>query len=104
MPNKSSSRLALPTGGAARLFRVPSYGDCNWVVVAASSPKAACLESLFSGGSSALLTHSGGLTWPDARGEVLAVATLAHGGAVGLAFPSQAAALRCKARLEGGAP
>lgn len=102
MPNNSSSRLALPAGGAVRLFNVPSCG--GWVVMAASSPEAACLESLFSGGSSALLTHDEGLTWPDARGEALAVATLAHGGAVGLAFPSQAAALRCKSRLEGGAP
>ena len=52
--------------------------------------------------SSRLLLPPGG-TWPDRKGEALAMAVLARGGAVGLAFASVADALACKRRLEGKA-
>jgi len=97
-------RLTLPEGGAARLFAVPDMPGFSWGVVVAARPERARLESLARlGGSSALLTHDEGLTWPNQRGEALARATLAHGGTVALAFATLADALGCKARLEGGA-
>lgn len=104
MPNPVPNRLTLPAGGAARLFSLPDCRAFSWAVVVANRPEAARLESLYRrGGQSALLTHDEGLTWPDTRGEALAAATLAHGGAVALAFHTLADALECKGRLEGGA-
>lgn len=104
MPETSSPRLTLPAGGAARLFNVSDCPGFAWAVVVASRPEAARLESLNRRGAlSALLTHDEGLTWPNTRGEALAAATLLHGGAVALAFVTLADALRCKARLDGGA-
>lgn len=104
MHDTGSIRLALPMGGAARLFSLPDLPGFAWVVVAAAIPEAARLESLTRrGGASALLTHDEGLAWPNRKGEALAVAMLAQGGAVALAFRTLADALACKARLEGGA-
>ena len=70
----------------------------------AADPEWARFDSLRRpGGLSALVTHDPGETWPDRKGEALAMAVLARGGAVGLAFASVADALVCKRRLEGGA-
>ena len=70
----------------------------------AADPERARLDSLRQpGGLSALVTHDPGGTWPDRKGEALAMAVLARGGAVGLAFASVDAALACKRRLEGKA-
>lgn len=99
-----NARLALPKGGAARLFSLPDMPGFSWAVVVATRPEAARLESLTRRGAfSALLTHDEGLAWPNRQGEALARATLAQGGTVALAFATLADALGCKARLEGGA-
>jgi hypothetical protein len=101
---QDKTRLTLPPGGGARLFSLPDYPGSPWVVICATTPEAARLESLRRrGGTSALLTHDEGLSWPNLRGEALAAATLAQGGAVALAFLTLADALACKTRLEGGA-
>lgn len=105
MIDEHSSRLMLPPGGAARLYSLLTAADCRWCVMVACDPVRARLDSLRRpGGLSALVTHDPGGTWPDRKGEALAMAVLARGGAVGLAFASVADALACKRRLEGGAP
>jgi len=97
----SISRLTLPPGGAARLYSLPTSGEFRWCVMAAADPERARLESLTRrGGVSTLLTHDEGLTWPDGRGEALAMTVLARGGAVALAFTTMTDALTCKRRLE----
>jgi hypothetical protein len=104
MPVVPDARLSLPEGGTARLFAVPDMPSFSCAVVVAARPERARLENLARrGGTSALLTHDQGLTWPHQRGEALARATLAQGGTVALAFATLADALGCKARLEGGA-
>jgi hypothetical protein len=105
MGTESSFRLRLPSGGAARLFSLPTAADCHWCVILAGDPERARLESRRRpGGLAALVTHDPGGTWPDRKGEAMAMAVLARGGAVGLAFASIADALACKRRLEGEAP
>lgn len=104
MSTESSFRLRLPSGGAARLFSLPTPTECRWCVMISADPERARLDSLRRpGGLAALVTHDPGGTWPDRKGEALAMAVLAQGGAVGLAFASIADALACKRRLEGGA-
>ncbi len=98
------SRLMLPPGGTARLYSLPTAADCRWCVMVAGDPERARLESLRRpGGLSALVTHDPGGTWPDRKGEALAMAVLVRGGAVGLAFASVADAVVCMRRLEGEA-
>lgn len=98
-----STRLRLPSGGAARLFTLPDASGCAWAIIVAATPAQARPESLMRRGSlSAMLTHAEGIAWPDWRGERLAMATLAAGGTACLAFRSLADALRCKRRLDGG--
>ncbi len=104
MGTNTSYRLRLPSGGAARLYSLPTPANCRWCVIVAADPEHARLDSLRRpGGMSALVTHDPGGTWPDRRGEALAMAVLAHGGTVGLAFVSITDALACKRRLEGEA-
>jgi hypothetical protein len=104
MSTQDSIRLRLPSGGAARLYSLPTPADWRWCVIVAADPERARMDSLRRpGGLSALVTHDPGGTWPDRRGEALAMAVLGRGGAVGLAFASVADALACKLRLEGEA-
>lgn len=105
MTDETSLRLRLPQDGAARLFSLPGAAGRGWCVVVAGDPERARLESLLTpGGLSAQITHDPGGTWPDRRGEALAMAVLARGGAVCLVFASVVDALACKRRLDGGAP
>ena len=102
MGTENKISLRLPPGGAARLHSLPATADCRWCVMLAADRERAGLDSLWRpGGLSALVTHDPGCTWPDRKGEALAMAVLAQGGAVGLAFASVADALACKRRLEG---
>ncbi len=98
-----SSRLRMPHGGAARLFSVPHVYGWTWGVFLAANQKFAHPDALrVPGRVSATLTHDAGISWPDWRGERLAVEMLAIGGTVCLAFHGLADAIRCKKRLEGG--
>ena len=101
--SSKSARFTLPEGGAARLFSIDTMAGFPWCVIAAPTPERARPEALSARGQvSAVLTHDEGLSWPGARGEALAAATIAQGGAVALAFVSMGDALACKRRLEGG--
>ena len=103
MKSSNSARFTLPDGGAARLFAFDHPGF-PWCVIAAPTPERARPEALTARGqTSALLTHDEGLSWPSARGEALAAAVMAQGGAVALAFTTMGDALACKRRLEGRA-
>lgn len=104
MPPTNSARFTLPEGGAARLYSMHHAPGFPWAVLAASNPALARPEAFgMRGAVSAVLTHDEGMTWPNARGEALAVAILDEGGAVALAFRNIADALACKRRLEGAA-
>ncbi len=98
---QTTSRLTLPAGGACRLYVLPPMG---FVVVAAGTPQGATTEALSRrGGQSALLTHAGGVAWPDARGEALAATVMAAGGTIAMQFAALADAMAAKRRLESGA-
>lgn len=100
----TQSPFTLPADAAARLHMLPQGSQETWAVIVARKPVDAVPAALRRpGGLSALLTHSEGLSWPDARGEALATATLQRGGAVAFAFRTLGDALACKRRLEGGA-
>ena len=107
MPEKKSNharpRLALPVGGAARLFSLDISPEHQWCVLVAPKATGAMPEALTRPGQvSALLTHDLGRYWPDSYGEKLAFSVLDQGGTIALAFVSLADALHCKRRLEGG--
>lgn len=107
MPEKKSNhgrpRLALPSGGAARLFALDISPEHHWCLLVAPKATGAMPEALTRPGQvSALLTHDLGRYWPDPYGEKLAVSVLDQGGTIALAFVSLADALRCKGELEGG--
>ncbi|RVT97655.1 hypothetical protein EOD42_07510 [Rhodovarius crocodyli] len=71
------------------------------VVMASYDPDKTDLPALFMGGGvSALLVVHRPLKWLDAKGLSIAKATLAEGGAIGIAYQNPVDALNARARID----
>jgi hypothetical protein len=93
------TRLSVPREGVVSLHGLPS-GAAPWVVLVtgcATLPDVPGCRAI--AGRGLWVEPEDGATWPDEVGEAAAVAALANGGAVALAFADEADAEECRRRL-----